>query len=253
MRFSIVRTFALFAVVFSLGAQEARAQSVPDLVAKNLAARGGAAKLAAIASLELTGKLVAPGGFELTYKETRARKDGRARFDSSVQGLTITQGFDGTTGWRINPFEGRRDAERLSNDAARELADNASIDGVLLSAQTKGSMVTYLGREDVDGTDAYKLRVVAPSGTQYVDYLDPDTFLEIKTVETRFVRGAKRVTLTEYADYELVDGAYFPFAIESGSADSSPDQRQKLTIETARANVDAPDSLFAMPAAPISK
>ncbi len=237
--------FVLFAFLAMVAA--ARADEASDLVAKNLAARGGADKLAAITSLEFTGKIVEPGDFQLAYKATRARKNGSTRIEASLQGLTLVQGYDGNVGWRINPFEGRRDAERMSNDATHELADQASIDGPLLSAKARGATVTYLGREDFEGTDAYKLRIVEPSGVQYVSFLDPDTYLEIRTEETRVLRGAKHVTLSQFADYERVDGVYFPFAIESGDLGSGPADRQKVIVDHARANVPADDVLFTLP------
>jgi hypothetical protein len=251
-----IRSFVsavMLAALFAALPVSARAQSAADLVAKNLAARGGADKLAAIASIQFAGKTVFPGGFELAYKETRVRKDGKARIESSIQGLTLVQGYDGTMGWRINPFEGRRDAERMSADDTRALADDATIDGPLLAAKARGSAIAYLGREDFEGTDTYKLRVVDADGAEYVYFLDPDTYLEIKVVETRKVRGAPQVMLTEYGDYELVDGVYFPFAIESGPIGTTPVQRQQTTIDNAQANIPVSDASFAMPAAPSAK
>jgi len=251
MRLNLIRLLAIVAVGFALPMQSARAaESADGLVAKNLAARGGAAKLAAISTLRLRGKFVAPGDFELTYLETRDRDRGRARYEQGIQGLTLVQGYDGKTGWRINPFEGRRDAERMSQDDTSALADDATIDGPLLAAKTAGSAVSYLGREDFEGTNAYKLRVTERSGAEYVYYLDPDSYLEIKVVETRKLRGAQQVTLTEYGDYELVNGVYFPFAIQSGAIDSTSAERQKITIDNAQANVPVNDALFVMPGAP---
>ncbi|HEY4441944.1 MAG TPA: hypothetical protein VGN14_15910 [Candidatus Elarobacter sp.] len=240
----------LTVAVFCLIPVAARADDASDLVAKNLAARGGADKLAAITSLQFTGKLIVPGNYELSYKETRSRKHGATLIQSTIQGLTLVQGYDGNVGWRINPFEGRRDAERMSADETGALADDATIDGALLSAKAQGSAVSYLGREDFEGTNAYKLRVVLPSGAQYMYYLDPDTYLEIKVVETRLIRGARQVTQTSFGDYERVGGVYFPFDIESGPPDSVPAQHQKVIISAAKANVDAPDAMFAMPPAP---
>ena len=248
-----IRSLALAAVCLLLCPQAARAESGADLVAKNLAARGGAEKLAAISTIAFTGKLVYPGDFELTYKEMRRRKDGAARYEQSVEGLTLVQGFDGKTGWRINPFEGRRDAEQMTVDDTRALADDATIDGPLLSAKAAGSTVTYLGREDFEGTDAYKLRVVKPSGVEYTYFLDPDTYLEIKVIETRKLRGARQVTVSELGDYELVDGVYFPFSVESGPLGSIAAAHQQLLIDHAEANVPAADTLFSMPAAPSTK
>jgi hypothetical protein len=231
----------------------ARAESASELVAKNLAARGGAQKLAAIGSIQFTGKVVDPGDFELTYTETRRRKDGAALYQESVEGLTLVQGFDGKTGWRINPFEGRKDAERMSADDTRALADDATIDGPLLSAQAQGNTVTYLGREDFEGTDAYKLRVVEASGAEYTYLLDPDTYLEIEVTEVRKLRGARQVQEMVLGDYEQVDGVYFPFSVESGPPGSTAAERQQLQIDHAQANLPVADTMFAMPAAPGSK
>ena len=250
---TLLRLLTFASVAFAVSARAAVAQSAPELVAKNLAARGGPEKLAAIATIRFTGKIVYPGDFELTYQETRARRDGEVRYDSSLQGLTLVQGYDGHVGWRINPFQGRRDAERMSEDETRALADDATIDGRLLGAKARGDTVTYLGREDFEGTNTYKLRVSDRSGTEYVYYLDPDTDLEIKVVETRTLRGARQVTATEYGDYELVDGVYFPFTIDSGPVNANSDQLQRLTIESASANFPFDSALFALPAAPSAK
>ncbi len=240
-------TFSLAVLAALLFAREARADTAADLIAKNLAARGGAEKLAAISAVQFTGKLIVPGNFELTYRETRERKNGAALIESSIQGLTLVQGYDGKVGWKINPFEGRRDAERMSQDDTHALADDATIDGPLLSAKSAGSTVAYLGREDFEGTDAYKLRVAEPSGAEYTYFLDPDTYLEIKVVERRELRGALQVTQTEYGDYELVNGVYFPFEIESGPLESSDAQQQRITIEGARGNPPLREAMFAMP------
>ena len=246
MRGLVLRSVAILA--FALFCSRAAfAVSANDLVAKNLAARGGAQKLAAINTIHFVGKLVYPGDFTLAYDETRRRLSGAALIASSIQGMTVVQGFDGKMGWRINPFEGRKDAERMSADDMHAMADDATIDGPLLTANARGAAISYLGREDFEGTDAYKLRVAEPGGVEYFVYLDPDTYLEIKIVETRELRGARQVTLTELGDYELVDGVYFPFAIESGGLASAASDRSKLTIDHAQANVATSDTMFAMP------
>src|SRR5207302_1169561 len=195
-------------VLFGLATSVA-AQTADELVARNLAARGGPDQLAAIHTIVSRGELRFPGDFKLAYKETRARVGGKTadcavRVDASLQGLTLVQAFDGTNAWRVNPFEGRRDAERMAADEARELADEGSIDGALLAARAKGSQVDDLGREDIDGTDAYKLRVTQPDGTVFTYWLDPDALLEIKILERRTIRGAEKETETDLGDYERV-------------------------------------------------
>jgi hypothetical protein len=225
-------------------AQPAAEPSAADLVARNLAARGGAAAIAALKSVRLEGKLVFPGGFELTYDEVRA--GGAVRVEAALQGLALVQAYDGKGGgWRINPFEGRKDAEPMSDDETRSFADTAPIAGVLLAAAGDGSSVTYLGREDFDGTNCYKLRVAQKDGDEFVYLIDPDSMLEVKIIETRRLRGAVQVSETELGDYEAVGGVMFPMSIEAGPQGAS--QRQRVIIAKASANFDAPASLFAQP------
>jgi hypothetical protein len=236
----------------------ANAQTADDLVAKNLAARGGADKLAAIHAIVSTGELRFPGDFKLSYKETRERIDPASgncavRVDAALQGLTVVQAYDGKDGWRINPFEGRKDAEKMGADETRELADEGSIDGALLAARAKGSQVDYLGREDIDGTEAYKLRVTQSDGTVFTYFLDPDAFLEIRILERRTIRGSEKETQTDLGDYERVAGVYFPFSIASGQKDGADSDRQVITIDSATANTDVPSSLFQMPAQPAAQ
>jgi len=231
----------------------ANAQTADDLIAKNLAARGGADKLAAIHVIVTKGELRFPGDFKLAYKETRERLDPAnyaVRVDAALQGLTLVQAYDGKDGWRINPFEGRKDAEHMGADETRELADEGSIDGALLAAHVKGSQVDYLGREDIDGTEAYKLRVTQTDGTVFTYYLDPDAYLEIRILERRTIRGAEKETETDLGDYEQVSGVYFPFSLASGPKDSADSDKQVITISSAEANTQIAPTLFAMPAAP---
>ena len=241
---------AFVAALGMSGAAIAQGQpSADELVAKNLAARGGAEALAALKSVKFTGKLIFPGDFQLTYDETRAHeaKGDATRVNAALQGLTLVQAYDGTSGWRINPFQGRRDAEKMTEDEARSMADSALIDGVLLSAKKQGAKVAYLGREDFDGTLGYKLKVSQSDGDEFVYLLDPDTFLEIKMTETRRLRGAQQVTEYELGDYEKVGGVYFPMSVDSWQQ-GQQNQRQRVIIASAQANVDAPPAMFAQPA-----
>jgi hypothetical protein len=237
----------LLGVLLSAGAP-AMAQSADELVAQNLAARGGAAALDAIESVKFDGMVIFPGDFQLTYEEVRT-KAGDVRVDMALQGLTLVQGWDGKTGWRINPFEGRKDAERMSDDEARSMADTGSIRGPLQKAAMQGSTVTYLGREDFDGTNTYKLKVTEKDGDEFVYLLDPDTMLEVKMVETRKIRGAPQVFEYEFGDYEKIAGVYFPMSVESWLAGQG-NNRQRTIIASGTANVPAPASLFAQPASP---
>ena len=105
----------------------AAAQGQPtadSLVQRHIEALGGQPALEGLSSVQFEGELRFPGDFKLTYKEVRAREKQASRTEAALQGLTLTQGYDGTSGWRINPFQGRKDAETMSADEARSAADS---------------------------------------------------------------------------------------------------------------------------------
>src|ERR1041384_6847960 len=90
----------------------AHAITADELIAKNVAARGGADKLKAIATLKITGTYKPGGGVE--FGVVNYNKRGMARDEYSLQGLTVIQAYDGKDGWQVNPFQGRKDPERMS-------------------------------------------------------------------------------------------------------------------------------------------
>jgi len=238
----LVAALLLGSVAFPVAAQDAQ-----SLIAKNLEARGGEAALAAIKSIRFQGRTIFPGGFEAKYEETRSRVGSGAagRVDFTVQGLDLVQAYDGQNGaWRINPFQGRKDPEKMSADEARQMADGSLIEGPLLASRNDGSRVDYLGRGDFEGTLAYKLRVTQKDGDQFTYWLDPDTYLEIKVDETRKIRGAEQTSESELGDYEKVAGVYFPMSVDSWGQ-GQENQRQRTVIASGEANPAIAASYFA--------
>ena len=251
-----MRLAAAFFSVLCLAARPQPAAPAPvrpmtadELVAKNLEARGGAAKLEALRSLRVTGKEVFGAGdrqIEAAWAQIQKRP-GMIRTETTLQGLTAVETYDGRDAWTLDPFEGRREAQRDSADDARIRAREADIEGPLVHWREKGHRVEYMGTEDVDGTPAHKLRVTLKDGdTQYL-FLDPDYFLEIRIETVSHVRGTERISEADLGSYEQVDGLWIPFSIEAG-AKGRP-RGAKITIERVEVNVDADDAMFRFPPA----
>jgi len=108
------------------------------------------------------------------------------------------------------------------------------------------SVSFYLGREDVDGTLAHKLKVVRKNGDVSYVYLDPDHFLEIRVLTQRMKHGALVEEEVDIGDYEKVNGVYVPFSVESGAKGDT--DKQKIVFEKAEGNVTVDDSIFKFPA-----
>jgi len=243
-RLTIVSVASALAVI-AVCAQDKPQLTVDELVAKNVAAKGGADALRALQSVRLNGKmLVNEGQIQLAYAETKKRPD-EVRTEATLQGMTAVQAYDGKDGWRISPFQGRKDPEKMSADDVKPLMEDAEIDGPLVNWKEKGSTLEYIGREDVDGTLAYKIKVVRKNGDVNFVYLDPDHFLEIRILSQRVRHGAQEETETDVGDYEKIGGVFIPFSIEAGRK-GDPD-KQKVVIEKAEANVPVDDSIFHFP------
>jgi hypothetical protein len=239
----------LLSLLLLLLVSPARALSVDELVQKNIDARGGLAALRAMASLKIIGRLGFSQGdtsIELGYVAL-ARRDERLRNEISMQGLTQVSAYAAGDAWIINPFQGRRDPERMSAEDAKDFEVNADLDGPLVDWRAKGHTVEYLGTEDIDGTLAHKLKVTLKNGDIQYRYLDPDYFLDIFVVDQMTRRGIRRELETELGNYEKVAGVYLPFSQESGPRGQP--RSQKLVIEKAEPNVTMDDSLFAFPQA----
>lgn len=228
-------------------ATTAGAPATDDLIARHIAARGGMAALSAIKTLKMTGTM-RPGGFDvqLAFDETIARP-GSVRINATLQNLTVVQAWDGSKGWQIQPFQGRKDAEDLSTDDTKSLQEEADFEGPLIGAAAKGARIDNLGTVDIDDAPAYALRATLRNGDQLTYYLDPVAMLTVRVETRQLVRGAEQITDTDYGDYEKVNGVYFPFEVASGPKGST--QQQRVTYDTVVANSPVAASLFARPAA----
>ena len=238
------RRFVALLCVFTIPA--AFGYTADELVSKNIEAKGGLDSIHSLKSLRLSGHLrIQQDTVELDYV-TLIKQPGSVRYEASLQGLTQVQAFDGEQAWQINPFQGRKDPEKLSADDAKGMSEDAAdFAGPLVDYKAKGYKLDYLGREDVDGTEAYKLRVTRANGDLTTVYLDPDYFLEIRTINRRIEHGVPVETVVDYGDYEKVAGVLLPFSQESGLKGSS--DRQKVQFDKAEANLDAGAGLFHFP------
>jgi hypothetical protein len=225
------------------------AQTAEELVAKNTEAKGGIEKIKAVKTFKAVGKLES-GGFRANI-DWEAKRPEMFRQNVTIQGMTEVEAYDGTTGWNISPFEGKKDAQLVGEEDLRNLAEDADFDGPLIDAQAKGNRIEYLGMDTVDGDDAYRLKVTLKNGDIIYYYLDPATFLEFRTEKQQFIRGNVRETVTELGSYKPVNGVLYAFSLENGPKRST--NRTKINLDRIEANIPLDDSLFQMPGGAAAK
>ncbi|HEY6194812.1 MAG TPA: outer membrane lipoprotein-sorting protein [Candidatus Eisenbacteria bacterium] len=223
-----------------------QAQTVDEILAKHYDAMGGLEKLKALNTMRITGSMSMGQGTEAPIVVERKRP-GKRRVEFTVQGMTGIQAFDGEKAWSFMPFMGKKDPEVSSDEDNKNELDDADFDGGLVDWKAKGHTVELVGKESVDGADAYKLKLTKKSGKVEYHYLDAETYLLVKEEGTVKRRGTEMEGEYTFSDYKDVQGYMLPFATEQGV--KGMPQRQKMTISKIELNVPIDDSRFALPSA----
>ena len=204
------------------------AQSVDGLVAKSIEARGGLAKLRAIKSVRMTGK-ISMGDVDAPIV-IEIKRPASVRSELTLDGAVLVQACDGKDAWGIAP--GDLGAQRLPAEMAKDVAARADLEGPLVDYAAKGHQVELVGERELDFGEAHVLRVTKQSGEVEDHFLDAESFLPVRTEVRRKVQGKELVAETTLDDYEEVGGVLWPHTIESGIEGQA--ERQTLTIERDR-------------------
>ena len=222
------------------------AQTVDEVIAKHLEARGGLDKIRAVQSMKMTGKMTVGPGIEAPIT-LEMKRPASVRLDITFQGNTGTQAYDGKTGWGISPMAAKKDPEPMSAEDIKDMEEQADMDGPLVDTKTKGHTVELMGKEKVEGSDVYKLKLTLKTGDIRYIYIDADSHLELKTEAKRTVRGSEMETESVSSDYKEVGGLILPYTIQQG-AKGQP-QKQTITVDKIELNLPIDDARFKMPEA----
>jgi hypothetical protein len=238
----------IFIFLAALGANSTRAQSrtptVDEIISHYLKTVGGLDKIRAVTSLKRTGRYIGGGGFEAVIAQENKRTN-MVREEFVLQGLTGVNAYDGKNGWKVEPWNGKKDPEALGEEEMKSILEDADFDGPLVNYKDKGYKIEFMGMDRFEGTDTFKLKVTKPNGDVYVYYLDTDYYVPIKIDTRRMVRGAEREYETAIGDYKEVNGWFLPFSLETNAKGSQ--DKSKVVYDKIEANVALDDSRFRIP------
>lgn len=239
------KTFA-WLLVAGLAGAAAQAQTADEIINKHIQARGGKDKIKAVQTERVTGKIVMGQGMEAPFTREQARPN-KVRMEFTIQGMTGIQAYDGKSGWAVMPFMGKTQPEAMSAEEAKQAEDDADIDGLLVDYKEKGHQVEYVGKEDVEGTPAYKLKVTKKNGDVANVYIDADSYMEIRETGKIKARGQEIESQTTFGDFKPVEGVVYPFSMEQ-KMQGAP-AGMVITVSKIEINPTVDSSRFAMPAA----
>jgi hypothetical protein len=226
-----MRISACIALVYAV----VEAQTVDQVVARHLAARGGVKRIHEVKTQSLEGTLAfAPNPGEPFH--TEMKRPGKMRQEVSLIRDRFIQITDGHEGWTLRAD---KPPEPLSAAQLKNMAGSGDMDGPLLDYKSRGNRVELMGKEKVEGRDACKLLVTMKDGDHRTEYIDAKTYLDVKWEGT--VGGEKMESY--FRDYRKVKGLAYAFTIDSSGANF----KQKLVFTRIEVNVDLSDSRFTKP------
>ena len=238
----------LLTVLALLAFVNVQAQTADEIIAKYFENTGGRDKWNAIQGVKITAK-VNNGGMELPLTMIQL-KDGRQMNMFSFQGKEIKQGvYDGTTLWSTN-FQTMK-AERSDAEATANFKiDIGEFPDIFLHYKERGLKIELLGKETIDGTEAYKIKVTKkpitvdgkPADNVSFYYFDVENFVPI-LIESEMKSGpAKGMTSQmKMSDYQEVGGIMMPFSMTQGVKGQGG---QPLTVTNIELNPKVDDAAF---------
>ena len=243
----MIRKLATLAA-FTLLATSLSAQTADEIIAKYIAARGGLEKIKAVKSERVTGTISFGPDAEGPFVVERKRPL-KMHMEITVNGQTVIRVYDGkSAGWIYNPFTPNPSVQPMTEADLRNIFDEADFDGPFVDYKDKGNQIEFVGKENVLGKPAYKLKLTNKLGDVSFFYFDASTYLLLKWEGARKISNKDVPWESFFHEFREVNGLKYPFLIESDAPDT--DQNQRITAEKIEVNIPLEDSRFAKPNPP---
>lgn len=281
----IATAFALSIKAWPNTSPTAGKLSAEEIVAKNVAARGGLQAWRAVGTMTLKGKMGVGGNqraslsvpvpgvrkAENGLQGVRARppeevqlpfvmdlaRPHKSRVELEFKGQTAIQVYDGTNGWKLRPFLNRLEVEPYTAEEMKIASMQSELDGFIVDYAAKGTRIDLDGMEKVENRDTYKLKLTLKGGDVTHVWVDAKTFLEAKVEgQPRRLDGTYHPVEVYYRDYRTVNGLEIPFLLETrvlpvgknalGIRDT-PVPPEKAVIEKVEINPKLDAGLFSKP------
>ena len=247
----------LLVVIVAAGAANAAAppaMTAEQVIDRYVAACGGSDKWRTVQTMAWNGHIEAgAGGISKMPFMMLFRRPDSTRFEMMKEGQRSVRIFDGKQGWKVRPAStGLPEIKDYSADDISYAQDASGLDGPLFDHKAKGVGVVLKGLEEVEGHRAYHLDLTLPSGRKRTDWIDAESFLDLRyDREIHNSQGRTGVIAVYLRDYRKVEGLTIPFVIETGNGTGGdPD---KMIIEKIAINPALEASQFAKPAVPGSR
>jgi len=232
----------LFFAFFLLASVFVQAQTL-DQVLNDYFKATGMDKFSKVKTVEMKAKIMQMG-MELPMT-IKVKRPNSFRMDMEMQGQKVVTAFDGKNGWTIAPWVSP-DPQDLAGEQLERAKEQADLEGDLWEYAKKGHKATYMGKDDLDGTEVYKIKLEKKNGDVQYYYIDTDSNMLLKTVTITKQNGQEMEVESNMSNYKDFDGIILPTSIENKVKGTN--QSGTVEIEDIKFDIPMPDSIFAKPA-----
>jgi hypothetical protein len=239
----------LFTLLAVLGiCSFAIAQNADDIINKHFEATGGKDKWAKVVAIKYEGKYIMGPGMEAPLNETLVTAPFKGYYsDFSWQGMTSKQALKDGSGWNYNPFGGKREADPMSANEVRSILLSADPQGLLFNYKEKGFSVDYLGMDDMDGSDVFKLRLTTKDGDMVYYYIDAETYYILKIAKRIKLADKEEKSQTTFSDFRpTAYGVIVPYSYQNLDEEGN-EQGGPVKIENVEVNFAVKTEMFEAP------
>jgi hypothetical protein len=242
--------FILIAIAVSLSTNH-YAQTAEEIINNYFENTGGVDAWSKVEGLKMTAK-INQQGMEIPIEIVQL-KSGKQMVKITFQGKIIKQGvYDGESFWSHNFMTQKAekmDAESTAN-AKLELND---FPDPFLNWKEKGYTVELMGKEDLDGTETFKIKLVTEPVTNdgleedriIYYFFDTENFVPLaRHEEIKSGQGKGMTSEITWSDYQEVGDLFMPYSMTQG-VKGQPGQ--PITMDIIELNPVVDDSEFIFP------
>ncbi len=226
---------SLFIAGIAFTSLNVSAQTADEIIAKNIEAMGGTAKLATLTSVKMSGNMSAQGqDFPITITKSHLKG---MRVDLDIMGQACYQIITPEKGSMFFPIQGMTEPKEMDAEALKSGQSQLDIQGGLFNYKEKGKTVALSGNEKVDGADAFKLKLTDKAGKLTTYFIDAKTFRIIKSAGKASMNGQEMDMETSFSDYKQnADGYWFAYTMTTPNG--------PMTFDKIETNVKVDESIF---------
>jgi hypothetical protein len=222
------------------------AQTVDEIVARHIEARGGQNRLKALQTIKITRTVATPfSNIRVIIYRKRPQLFRVEQGPTDAGAALLPRGVNSNTAW--DTIQGKI-VTRSEAEATETRELDADFDGLLVDWKEKGHTVTLDGKQSLPWGEAYTLQVRTKGGAERVIYLDAKTYLERRQTGILKLPGGRQFDVViDFDNYKEINGVKFPFDITEDRTGKEPSLSYVTYTEKIEVNVPMDDAMFSAP------